>query len=226
MSAVTMSGRVTIGDRTLRCPGTGAGLGPSRLRLVATGGSVRATCDKPHKQPTGAKASCWWVVDGLTAADLTALAEAKPGRVRAALTSGAVLEGKVVATDGAKGGKEKAGKPAAKGAFAKLVAATKPKPTAQGSGKTAAAVAKGGGTARASGGGTAVAAFNALSAAFTAAGQTARATADIVGSGASVTKEGIGVVRDGIKAVDNAGARDLVRHTTQQQSPAPVERKK
>ncbi|MFI9465735.1 hypothetical protein [Streptomyces xiamenensis] len=215
MTAVTMSGRVTIGDRTLRCPGTGAGLGPSRLRLVATGGGVRATCDKPHKQPTGAKASCWWVVDGLTAADLAVLAEAKPGRVRATLSSGAVLEGKVAATDGAKGAKEKAGKPAAKGAFAKLKAAAMPKSP----GKTTAPTATKGSS------GTAVAAFGALAAAATAVGQTARATADIVGSGASVTREFTGVVRDGIRAVDNAGARDLVRHTTQQ-APAPTGQRK
>ncbi|WP_432051248.1 hypothetical protein [Streptomyces xiamenensis] len=224
MTAVTMSGRVTIGDRTLRCPGTGAGLGPSRLRLVATGGSVRATCDKPHKQPAGAKASCWWVVDGLTAADLAALAEAKPGRVRATLSSGAVLEGKVVAAEGAKGNAAAkvaaAKKSAVTGAFAKLKAAATPKPTAKASGKTTAPTATKGSS------GAAVAAFGALAAAATAVGQTARATADIVGSGASVTREFTGVVRDGIKAVDNAGARDLVRHT-QQQAPAPaVEQRK
>ncbi|MFE7187996.1 hypothetical protein, partial [Streptomyces erythrochromogenes] len=92
-------------------------------------------------------------------------------------------------------------------------AAASPRPAAQGSGKTAAAVT-------AKGGGTAVAAFGALAAVAGAVGQTARATADIVGSGASVTREGLGVVRDGIKAVDNAGARDLVRHTTQ--PPAPT----
>lgn len=218
MTAVTFAGRVTIGDRTLRCPGTGAGMGPSRLRLVATGGSVRATCDKPHKQPTGKSASCWWVVDGLTAADLAALAEAKPGRVRAQLSNGAVLEGKVASTDGAKGkGAGKAAKKSAvTGPWAKLKAAATPKPTAKAGGKAAApAAAKGGG-------GAAVAAFGALAALAGAVGQTARAGADIVGSGASVTREFTGVVRDGIRAVDNAGARDLVRHTTQQQSPAPA----
>ncbi|MGW7296103.1 hypothetical protein ACWGIB_27420 [Streptomyces xiamenensis] len=214
MTAVTMSGRVTIGDRTLRCPGAGAGIDPrAKLRLVATGGSVRATCDREHKQPAGAKASCWWVVDGLTAADLSALAEAKPGRVRATLSSGAVLEGKVVVADGAKSkgaGKETAGKKGAvTGPWAKLVAAAKPKPAAQGSGKKAAGTARGGS-------GAAVAAFGALAAVAGAVGQTARAGADIVGSGARVTTEGLGVVRDGIKAVDNAGARDLVRHTQQQ----------
>ncbi|MFE1361330.1 hypothetical protein [Streptomyces harbinensis] len=219
MTAVTFAGRVTIGDRTLRCPGTGAGMGPSRLRLVATGGSVRATCDRKHaQQGGGAKASCWWVVDGLTAADLAALAEAKPGRVRAQLSSGAVLEGKVASADGAKGkgGGKAAKKSVTTGPWAKLKAAATPKPTAKAGGKAAApAAAKGGG-------GAAVAAFGALAALAGAVGQTARATADIVGSGASVTREFTGVVRDGIRAVDNAGARDLVRHTTQQQSPAPA----
>ncbi|MFE1358835.1 hypothetical protein [Streptomyces harbinensis] len=214
MTAVTMSGRVTIGDRTLRCPGTGAGMGPSRLRLVATGGAVRATCDRKHAQQGGAKASCWWVVDGLTPADLAALAEAKPGRVRAQLSNGAVLEGRVATSDGAKGkGAGKAAKKSAvTGPWAKLKAAAAPKPTAKASGKPAApAAAK-------SGGGAAVAAFGALAALAGAVGQTARAGADIVGSGARVVTEGIGVVRDGIRAVDNAGARDLVRHTTQQQA--------
>ncbi|MCK1813272.1 hypothetical protein MTQ13_03120 [Streptomyces sp. XM4011] len=224
MTAVTMSGRVTIGDRPLRCPGTGAGMGPSRLRLVATGGSVRATCDRKHaQQGGGAKASCWWVVDGLTAPDLAALAEAKPGRVRAQLSSGAVLEGRVATTDGGKGSKEKSGKPAAKGAFAKLKAAAMPKSPGKPPGKTAAPTATKGSS------GAAVAAFGALAAVAGAVGQTARATADIVGSGASVTREFTGVVRDGIRAVDNAGARDLVRHTTQQQAPAgpaPKGRKK
>ncbi|MGW8846600.1 hypothetical protein ACWGNE_02355 [Streptomyces xiamenensis] len=218
MTAVTFAGRVTIGDRTLRCPGTGAGLGPSRLRLVATGGGVRATCDKPHKQPTGKSASCWWVVDGLTAADLSALAEAKPGRVRATLSSGAALEGKVVATDG---GKEKAAKTgAAKGAFAKLMTAAKPRPAGKASAPAVRSTTQPGG-----GGSAAVAAFGALAAVAGALGSGAKALGDGAKATASIVGSGATVASKSIDAVDKAAARRFAdRHT--QQAPAPVEQRK
>ncbi|MGW6695621.1 hypothetical protein ACWF62_17775 [Rhodococcus sp. NPDC054953] len=219
MTAVTFAGRPTVGGVPLRCPGSGAGKAPSRMTLLLTGAQVRAKCGGKHGT-AGEKKECFWVVPGVTGADLAMLAKAPAGKVEVALASGKVLTGKLLPVEEKKqGGKEK------DGIFGRLMAAAKPKPP----GKAAATVpAKAAPSsllapraAGRQGGGTAVAAFGALAAAATAVGQTARATADIVGSGASVTREFTGVVRDGIRAVDNAGARDLVRHT-QQQAPAPT----
>ncbi|MGW0984297.1 hypothetical protein ACWD33_26180 [Streptomyces xiamenensis] len=189
------------------------------MTLLLTGSQVRAKCGSKHGT-AGEKTECFWVVPGVTSADLAMLAKAPAGKVEVALASGKVLTGKLLPTEPKK---EKGDTEKKDGIFGRLMAAAKPKPP----GKTATAPAKAAPSSllapRPAGrqsSGTAVAAFGALAAVAGAVGQTARATADIVGSGASVTKEGIGVVRDGIKAVDNAGARDLVRHTTQ--PPAPT----
>lgn len=219
MTAVTFAGRPTVGGVPLRCPGSGAGKAPSKLTLLAAGAQVRAKCGGKHGT-AGEKTGCFWVVPGVTLADLAMLAKAPAGKVEVALASGKVLTGQLLPTEE----KKEKGDGEKLGIFGRLMAAAKPKAP----GKTATAPAKPAPSLLAprpagrQGSGTAAAAFGALAAAATAVGQTARATADIVGSGASVTREFTGVVRDSIKAVDNAGARDLVRHTTQQQSPAPA----
>ncbi|QQN79732.1 hypothetical protein [Streptomyces sp. XC 2026] len=229
MTAVTFAGRPTVGGVLLRCPGSGAGKAPSKLTLLLTGSQVRAKCGGKHGTD-GEKAGCFWVVPGVTGADLAMLAKAPSGKVEVALASGKVLTGKLLPTEE----KKEKGDGEKLGIFGRLMAAAKPTPPGKAAATVPAKTAPSSllaprAAGRQSSGGTAVAAFGALSAAFNAVGQTAQAGARIVGSTADVAKGGLDVVKGGIGAVNDAGARDLVRFTHQQQAqtgPAPISMEK
>ena len=99
---VRFSGRVLVNMHPLRCPGRGAGDFPRVLTLTSCGGTVTATCGERHRSPGGTdkKAACLWTVEGLTPSMLAQLAAFEPGRIRARLTGGTVLEGKLRAEPG------------------------------------------------------------------------------------------------------------------------------
>ncbi|WP_328923184.1 hypothetical protein [Streptomyces griseoaurantiacus] len=195
MTSIVMTGRVSIDGIPVQCPGRGSA--PYRLTLIATGSGVHASCGEKHRPADGgARAQCFFPLKSLTPANLAALAQAKPGRVRLTLANGKRLEGrlasagasssstgKAAAALAAKGGKG-AGKPAP------------PKPAGR---------ATGGAFVAAMGAVAAVAGAAGQTAA--AAGQVATAGASAVGSVAGVAREGIAAGRDGIKAADHAAQR-------------------
>lgn len=201
MTTVKVRGALTIGGATVRCPGAGTASVPRELTLMPSGQGVNATCGERHRpgrggRHTGPRAQCFFPVNGLTAANLAALAKGKPGRFRLTLPGGSVVEGTLAAVGEA--GASSTSKAAA------AVAAKGGKGAAPGPAKPA---------GRATGGSLA-AAFNAVAAVAGAAGQTAAAVGQVatagasaVGSVASVAREGIGAGRDGIKAADNYGKR-------------------
>lgn len=203
-TTVKVRGPLTIGGATVRCPGAGTASVPRELTLMPSGQGVNATCGERHRpgrgssRHSGPRAQCFFPVEGLTAANLAALAKGKPGRFRLTLPGGSVVEGKLVAV-GEGGGASSTSKAAAAVAAKGGKGAASPGP------------AKPAGRAT---GGSLAAAFNAVAAVAGAAGQTAAAVGQVatagasaVGSVASVAREGIGAGRDGIKAADSAGQR-------------------
>jgi hypothetical protein len=205
MTTIRFTGRVTLDSTILRCPGRGPGDIPRQLTVLPTGSTVSATCGQKHRGPDGGrKAGCFWVIEGLTPAALQGLAQAKPGKIRATLPGGHVLEGRLTAVQAsaAKGGKA----PAA-AAHADKNRKGKPDPHAARSN---------------SGGGAAKAAFMAVAAVAGAVGQTATAASNAVSSTAgmvgTVAKAGASTTQAAIGAADNAGAR---RHTRRVLSAKP-----
>lgn len=202
-TTVKVRGELTIGGATVRCPGAGTASVPRELTLMPSGQGVNATCGERHRpgrgssRHSGPRAQCFFPVEGLTAANLAALAKGKPGRFRLTLPGGSVVEGKLVAV----------GEGAAASSTSKAAAAV----AAKGGKGAAPGPAKPAGRAT---GGSLAAAFNAVAAVAGAAGQTAAAVGQVatagasaVGSVASVAREGIGAGRDGIKAADSYGQR-------------------
>ncbi|MGK5533431.1 hypothetical protein [Streptomyces sp. URMC 129] len=211
MTAIRFTGPVELDGQVLRCPGRGPGDVPRQLTFLATGPMVSASCGQKHRGANGGrKAGCFWTVEGVTPAALQALAQAKPGRIRATLPGGRVLTARITSVDPTAGKGGKAGPaPAAAAHGEKIRGGKDAKPAPHAARNT-------------SGGGTAKAAFLAVAAVANAVGQTAQAagttvssTAGMVGKVADVGREGLGVVRDGIKAVDNTNARRFAQRNTE-----------
>lgn len=192
MTTIKIRGTLTVAGATIRCPGRGAGNVPRELTLMSSGATVSATCGEKHRGADGGKrAQCFFPVTELTAANLSVLAQGKPGAFRLTLPSGAKVEGKLVQVGGS---------PSSPAARAASAAAAK-------SGKAApAGPAKPAGRAT---GGALTAAFGAIAAVAGAVGQTATAGASAVESVTGLGREGIGAARDGIH---EAGAYGKRRH--------------
>ena len=199
MTIIVMTGDVTIGGVTIRCPGRDRA--PHRLTLIATGTGVHGSCGQVHRtdDPTSGRAQCFFPVAKLTAANLAALGKAKPGRVRLTLPTGQCLEGRLVSVG------------ASSSSTSKAAAAVAAKGGKAGKGAPKPAPAKPAGRAT---GGSFVAAMGAIAAVAGAAGQTAAAVGQVASAGASavgsvsgVAREGIAAGRDGMKVADRASQR-------------------
>ncbi|WP_151775775.1 hypothetical protein [Streptomyces abyssomicinicus] len=189
MATVTFRGPVLLGEETVRCPGSTRT--PDRLTLIGRGETTYATCGDKHRPAGGGRrAACWFPLEGVPDSALAALSKAKPGRIRATLPSGTVLQGRLAETGQAAANSttgraaqalaQKTGAPAKPGP-------AKPKKTASG--------------------GSLTAAFNAVAAVAGAVGQTAAAVGQVASAGASVADSAGRVAVAGIGAADNSGAR-------------------
>ncbi|MYT25966.1 hypothetical protein GTW69_37825 [Streptomyces sp. SID7760] len=194
--------KLTVAGVAVRCPSRGTGNVPRELTLIASGGTVNATCGEMHPDASGkrrTRASCFFQVDKLTTAHLTTLSQAQEGKPFRLTLAGGNIEGVLVAK-----GAGAAQSPAARAAAAAAAKSGKAAPA--GPAKPAGR-ATGGAMAAAFGAVAAVA--GAVGQVAGAAGQVATAGASAIESTASLGREGIGAARDGIR---EAGAYGERRH--------------